>query len=122
MNNIIERVVGGGGLLGGLFGEAREALVGSCWGIFMSAGLFFVFFLTGLAMIFNVVDLPIMLQNRAIMFPFVCILGVSALISPFIGALFGAQSGVYRVTTHLGCFLLYIIVMVGGMIAAAMFV
>ncbi|MEM9952825.1 MAG: hypothetical protein AAFV93_04305 [Chloroflexota bacterium] len=119
MNDLIERVAGGGGLLGGIFGEAREALVGGCWGIFMSAGFFFVFFATGLFMIFNSVEYPI--QGRGVMFPFVCILGISALLSPFLGALFGAQSGMYRVTTHIGCFLIYVILLVVGMFAAALY-
>ncbi|MGB7340938.1 MAG: hypothetical protein WBC91_18720 [Phototrophicaceae bacterium] len=118
MTDILERVLGGGGAVGGIFGEAREALIGGCWGVFMSAGFFFVFFATGLAMLFGVVDLPFALENRAIMFPFVCVLGISALLSPFVGSLFGAQSGAYSVVRHLGCFVLYIILLVGGMIAA----
>lgn len=116
MTEIIERVLGGGGAVGGIFGEAREALLGGCWGVFMSAGFFFVFFATGLAMLFGVADFA--LENRAFMFPFVCVLGVSAILSPFVGAMFGAQSGVYSVVRHLGCFVLYIAVLIGGMLAA----
>ena len=121
--DIIENIIGGGGggKGGSLFGEAREALVGGCWGVFMSAGFFFVFFATGLAMLFGILDIPIVLSNRAVMFPFVCILGVSAIGSPFVGALFGAQSGIYSVVRHIGCFILYIGALVGGMFAAAMF-
>ena len=44
MGQIIERVLGGSGAIGGIFGEAREALVGGCWGLFMSAGFLFLFF------------------------------------------------------------------------------
>ena len=117
MGQIIERVLGGGGAIGGIFGEAREAVVGGCWGLFMSAGFLFVFFATGLALLFGVQGLPIELDVRAIAFPLICLLGVSAILSPVIGALFGAQSGVYRVTTHLGCFTIYIVIVLAAIIA-----
>lgn len=120
MDQILGRVLGGGGGgAGGLFGEFREGFIGGCWGLFMSAGFFFVFFVTGLALLFGVTDLPFEIELGAIAFPFICIIGVSALMSPFVGALFGAQSGVYSVIRHLGCFVLYLAFLLGGMIAAA---
>jgi len=120
MADILGRIVGGGGGgAGGLFGEFREAFIGGCWGIFMSAGFFFVFFVTALAMLFGVEGFDI--QFGAIAFPFVCLIGISGLLSPFVGALFGAQSGMYSVVRHMGCFVLYIIFIVGGMIAAAIY-
>jgi|GEM_PF-5909633 len=117
MTEIIENIIGGKGGVGGIFGEAREALIGGCWGLFMSAGFFFAFFVTGLAMLFNVTDLPFELGNRAIMFPFVCIIGISALLSPFMGALFGAQSGIYSVVRHIFLFIVYL----GGLLACMFF-
>ncbi|GAB5494254.1 MAG: hypothetical protein Phog2KO_44690 [Phototrophicaceae bacterium] len=116
MGDILERVLGGSGAIGGIFGEAREALVGGCWGLFMSAGFLFLFFATGLALFFGVQGLPIEVDVRAISFPLICLLGVSAILSPVVGALFGAQSGVYRVTTHLGCFTIYIAIVLGAII------
>lgn len=116
MGDILERVLGSSGAIGGIFGEAREALVGGCWGLFMSAGFLFLFFATGLALFFGVQGLPIEVDVRAISFPLICLLGVSAILSPVVGVLFGAQSGVYRVTTHLGCFTIYIAIVLGAII------
>ena len=121
MDQILGRVLGGGGVVGGLFGEFREAFIGGCWGIFMSAGFFFVFFVTGLALLFGVEGLPFELKLDAIAFPFICIIGVSGILSPFVGALFGAQSGMYSVVRHMGCFILYLALLVAGMIAAAIY-
>lgn len=119
MEQILGQVLGGGGGAGGLFGEFREGFIGGCWGIFMSAGFFFVFFVTGLALFFGVEGFDI--ELGAIAFPFICMIGISALLSPFVGALFGAQSGVYSVIRHLGCFVLYLVFLVGAMMAAAFY-
>jgi hypothetical protein len=122
MEQLIGRVIGGGGGgAGGLFGEAREALLGGCWGVFMSAGFFFLFFATALAMFFGVSGTTFEINLGAIAFPFVCLLGVSAILSPFVGALFGAQSGIYSVVRHIGCFIIYVILLIGGMIAATLY-
>lgn len=121
MGQILDRILGGSGAVGGIFGEAREALVGGCWGIFMSAGFLFLFFATGLALLFGIQNAPFDFQVRGVAFPLVCLLGVSAILSPFIGALFGAQSGIYRVTTHLGCFIIYIIALLGGIFALSLY-
>lgn len=124
MTEIIERFIGGDGGSGGIFGEAREALIGGCWGLFMSAGFFFVFFAAGLAMLFGVIDLPFgfVIENQAIMFPFVCLIGISALMSPIMGALFGAQSGIYSVVRHIFLFILYLGGLFACMIAATIYV
>lgn len=119
MADFIENILGGGGLVGGLFGEAREALVGGCWGILMSGVFLFFFFMTMLALLFGVEGINYDL--RGIAFPFICLLGVSAILSPFIGMLFGAQSGVYSMVRHVGCFLIYIIAVLGAIIGVSFF-
>ncbi|MGJ3237298.1 MAG: hypothetical protein ACFE0Q_01185 [Anaerolineae bacterium] len=126
MVDFIEQIIGGGGnsgggLFGGIFGEAREALVGGCWGIIMSGGFFFAFFTSALILLFGVQGLPFDLQLSGLAFPFICIIGISAILSPFIGMLFGAQSGAYSSIRHMGCFVLYLGALIGGMVAVSIF-
>lgn len=117
---IIENILGGGGG-NSIFGEAREALVGGCWGTFMSAGFLFLFFLTFLGLIFRV-EFPIVETNIAgLAFPFICLMGVSAILSPFVGILFGANSGMYSMVRHVGCFVLYILVLLGGIVGVTLY-
>src|SRR5690606_3171735 len=107
--------------VGGIFGEAREALIGGCWGLYLSVGFLLFSFVTGLAMIFRVTNTKYEINLLAISLLFVCISDVSAILSPFVGALFGAQSGMYSVVRHIGCFVLYIIALIGAMIAAIIY-
>jgi len=117
---IIENIIGGG-KGNSIFSEAREALVGGCWGTFMSAGFLFFFFLTFLALIFRV-DFPIIATNlKGIAFPFICLMGISAFLSPFVGVLFGANSGIYSMVRHLGCFVLYIAMLLVAIIGVTLY-
>lgn len=120
MDDMFENILGGGdGLVGGIFGEAREALVGGCWGILMSGVFLFFFFLTGFALLFGVEGVDIAL--RGVASPFICLLGVSAILSPLVGVLFGAQSGFYSWISHLGCFVLYLALVIGAIIGVSVF-
>jgi hypothetical protein len=114
---MIARVVGGGGILGGIFGEAREAVLGGCWGLIMSAAFFFFFFVTGMAMMFGVSNFPENMQLNWNSFFLVALLCVSALGSPVIGVLFGLQSGFYSVGKHIIVFLIYLVLLLAGIVA-----
>ena len=118
---IVQRVVGGSGLLGGIFGEAREAVLGGCWGLIMSAAFFFFFFATGMAMVRGVSNFPASYQLNWNSFFLVALLCVSGLASPVIGVLFGLQTGFYSVFKHLVAFALYIILILGGIVALSIF-
>ena len=122
MFDFIENIVGGNRRGGNsIFGEAREALVGGCWGTVMSAGFLFVFFFTFLGFLFGT-QFPIIERNISWLgLPFVCILGISAVASPFIGILFGANSGAYSWTRHIGCFMLYIIALLAAIIGVTLY-
>ncbi|MEL7432515.1 MAG: hypothetical protein AAFN11_01080 [Chloroflexota bacterium] len=120
MDEIIENVIGGtGGAVGGIFGEAREAIVGGCWGVFMSAGFLFFFFFAFMVLLFGIEGYDIQLGGIAI--PFICMLGISAILSPFIGALFGANSGAYSMVRHVGCFILYLGMLLAAIVGVSMF-
>lgn len=113
---ILEGVLGGGGgIVGGLFGEFQEGFVGGCLGIIMSGGFFFLFFFTLLAWIFGVDIRGFIIGWGA--FPIVALLCVSALMSPVIGIIWGAKTGAYSMIRHIGCFGLYIVAMAIAAIA-----
>lgn len=116
MDQIIQRVVGGGGILGGIFGETREAVLGGCWGLIMSGVFFFFFFVTGMIMFWGISTFPeqyqfIVNSNGFIFILMLCLSGVA---SPFIGILFGLQTGFYSVGKHIAAFLLYLIIILAG--------
>jgi hypothetical protein len=113
--NLLENVLGGGSVVGGLFGEFREAFVGGCWGIIMSAFFFFFFFFTLLAWLFGVDIQGILIGGAAS--PIIALFCVSGLMSPLIGILFGAQTGIYSMVKHVGCFVLYMALLLFGIFA-----
>src|SRR5688572_29105745 len=117
MEHLIGRVVGGGGILGGIFGEAREAVLGGCWGLIMSAAFFFFFFVSGMAMTWGISNFPPEFQLNWNSFFLVALLCVSGLASPVMGVLFGLQSGFYSVGKHVVAFLLYLIILLIGVVA-----
>lgn len=97
----------------------RGVLMGGCMGIIM-AGLFaFVFFFTLLALSNGISDVNFQVSQSAIV-PVAC-LGISALVSPVFGLLFGLRRG-YSIPRHCGCFILYIGVLIGAVIVLSMFV
>lgn len=120
MYEIVENILGGtGGAVGGIFGEAREAIVGGCWGVFMSAGFLFFFFFAFLALLFGIEGYNFQLGGIAV--PFICLLGVSAILSPFVGALFGANSGMYSMVSHVGCFILYLGIILAAIVGLSLY-
>jgi hypothetical protein len=121
MEQIIGRVVGGGGIFGAIFGEAREAVLGGCWGLIMSAAFFFFFFATGMAMLGDVSNFPPEYQLNWNSFFLIALLCVSGLASPVIGVLFGLQTGFYSVFKHIVAFAFYIILILAGIVALSLF-
>jgi hypothetical protein len=121
MDQLIGRVVGGGGLLGAIFGEAREAVLGGCWGLIMSAAFFFFFFATGMAMIGDVSTFAPEYQLNWNSFFLIALLCVSGFASPIIGVLFGLQTGFYSVFKHLVGFAFYIILLLAGIVFLSIF-
>lgn len=123
MEQIVERVVGGNGLLGGIFGETREAVLGGCWGLIMSAAFFFFFFVTAMIMIWGINTVPEQYQhiingNAAI---FIIMLCLSGFASPVIGILFGLQSGFYSVGRHVIAFALYLFLLMAAIVGISQF-
>lgn len=106
---------GGGGLVGGLFSEFREGFIGGCLGIFMSGFFFFFFFFTLLAWTLGVDIQGFMIQLAAS--PIIALLCVSAMFSPVIGVLWGAKTGAYSMFWHVGCFVLYLGLLLFGVFA-----
>jgi len=112
--------IGGGGVVGGLFGEFREAFIGGCLGLLMSAVFFFFFFFAFFGWLFHVDIAGYMVQGSAS--PIIALFCVSAMLSPLIGVLLGAQTGAYRILWHTGCFLIYIIVLLAALFALSVYV
>jgi hypothetical protein len=117
MEQMVQRVIGGGGILGGIFGEAREAVLGGCWGLIMSAAFFFFFFVSSMAMMWGISNFPANIQLNWNSFFLVALLCVSGFASPVMGVLFGLQTGFYSVGKHVVAFLLYLILLLAGVVA-----
>jgi len=99
------------------FDEAREALVGGCWGTIMSGVFFFFFFFTLIGLLAGGINSSgIAFAIGAGALPFTLLLLVSALLSPFIGILFGVRGGDYRLTRHVGCFGLWLGLLLLGIV------
>jgi len=49
----------------GFFGEARETIVGGCWGLLLSGVYLFAFFMALLALAFGITDLEFQVTNAA---------------------------------------------------------
>lgn len=125
ITELLEGILGnvgrsGGGDGVGLFGETRETFIGGCWGFLMSGFFVFFFFVTLIAWIAGVNNFAFQITGTAA--PLVMLLCVSSLLSPLIGALFGAQGGKYSVTRHVGCFVIYLAVLLGGIYLVSTFV
>lgn len=117
--HLLQGIVGGSGVVGGLFGEAREAVIGGCLGLLMSAVFFFFFFFTFLGWLFQVDIVGYTVQGAAS--PLIALFCVSAMLSPLIGILFGAQTGAYSIVRHTGCFILYVMVLLAGVFALSVY-
>lgn len=113
--NLLEGILGGGGGVGGLFGEFREGFIGGCLGLLMSAVFFFFFFFTLLGWLFGVDMMGYTVQGAAS--PVIALFCVSALLSPVLGILWGAQTGAYSILRHTGCFVMYVMALLAGVFA-----
>jgi hypothetical protein len=125
ITELLEGILGnvgrsGGGDGVGLFGETRETFIGGCWGFLMSGFFVFFFFFTLIAWIAGINNFAFQITGTAA--PIVMLLCVSSLLSPLIGALFGAQGGKYSVTRHVGCFVIYLAALLGGIYLLSTFV
>jgi hypothetical protein len=104
-----------------IFDEARESVVGGCLGTLMSGFFLFFFFFTGIAFISGGIQ-DINLELSLATLPVILLLGVSALVSPFLGVAFGLQSGQYRMGRHIGCFGMWLGLLLVAIIAISLFV
>lgn len=94
-----------------VFDEARESVVGGCLGTFLSGIFLFVFYFLIIALLSGgIVDLNMQFSLSSL--PFICVIGLSALASPFIGIFFGLQRGEYSSTRHMGCSLLWLSILI----------
>jgi hypothetical protein len=100
----------------GIFGETKEAIIGGCWGLLMSSVFFFFFFLSVLVLFFPVAEYQDFKLGTATL-PLIAAMCLSGFLSPVIGILFGLQGGRYSATRHVGCFVVYVAVLLGAMIA-----
>lgn len=112
IEEILENLLGTNLGFVGFFGEARETLVGGCWGLLLSGMFLFAFFMVLLALLFGVTDVAFQVTRTAA--PVILLLGVSALLSPLVGALLGALGGRYSVTRHIGCAGLWLLILLGA--------
>ncbi|MDQ7024341.1 MAG: hypothetical protein Q9P01_03560 [Anaerolineae bacterium] len=112
ISELLEGVLGGGGKGGGsILSESKEAVFGGCLGLLMSTAFFFFFFSVGMALLFGVTDFEYQLTGSTV--PLILVLGASGFLSPLVGVMFGLQSGRYSATRHVGCFILYIGLILG---------
>ena len=114
----IEQLLGGvlGGKKdgGGVLGETKEAIIGGCWGLLMSGAFFFFFFFAAFTLIAGISDYDFKLSVSSS--PLVLLMCVSGLMSPFIGVMFGLQGGRYSAARHVGCFVIYLGILIAGAI------
>lgn len=115
MAQLLEGIIGGGGKDGGsLLSESKEAVFGGCLGLLMSTAFFFLFFTIGMAWLFGVTDFEYQLTGSTV--PLILVLGASGVLSPLVGVMFGLQSGRYSATRHIGCFILYMGLILGAIV------
>ncbi len=112
IEEILENLLGTNLGFVGFFGEARETLVGGCWGLLLSGVFLFAFFMALLALLFGITDTTFQVSRTAS--PVILLLCVSSLLSPIIGALLGALGGRYSVTRHIGCAGLWLMILLGA--------
>lgn len=96
--DIIENVIGESGPLD----EARDAILGGCFGFILSAGFLFAFFFLLIVFLAGGIN-GVGFDVSSAAFPFILLLGVSALASPIIGIIMGIR-GNYTFVGHIGCF------------------
>lgn len=105
------RKSGGGGDGVSAVGEVKESVFGGCWGLLISSVFFFAFFFALLTWLIGIEEVDFQISPAAS--PFILLLCVGGILSPFMGIFFGLQGGKYRLTQHVGCMGILLLVLIG---------
>lgn len=113
--DILENVIGDAGPLD----EARDAIIGGCFGFILSAGFLFAFFFLLIAFLAGGInDLNFTVSSAA--FPFILLLGLSSLASPIVGIFMGIR-GNYSFAGQIGCFGTWLGLLVAIIVGVSLF-
>lgn len=114
ISEILENVVGGDGPLD----EARDAVIGGCFGLILSGGFLFAFFFLLITLLSGgISDVNFQVSARAL--PIVLCIGASSFLSPLAGVLMGIR-GRYSCAGQVGCFAVWLGILIAAAVALSL--